>query len=192
MLTFIEPCMNVNRMVVFVVIGQTFHEAEMFHRNRTLQRESQIFLILLRIGPRRLPGVLLKRSLPTDHRRQPDRRLSLQKVHQHLIVISTQADHTLRILTTEFLHVLDTARRIRAAIDQIAEKNERVCFRISRQHIEQVEELRAPSVDVTNDESFHSVWFPGSPPRSLMPLINSRKRGSSCMSVQFGSVSNQR
>src|SRR6185503_2677367 len=127
-----------------------------------------------------------------NHRRQPDRRLSFEKVHQHLLMISAQTDNSLRILVAHPQDVFDTARRIGAAIDQVAKKNERVCFRISRQHIEQVEELRAPSVDVTNNESFHSVWFPGSTRWPLMPFINSRKRGSSCMSVQFGSVSNQR
>ena len=54
--------------------------------------------------------------------------------------------------------MVHTTGRISAAVDQVAKKNERVRLRISRQHVEQIEELRASTMDVANDESSHAVW----------------------------------
>ena len=51
--------------------------------------------------------------------------------------------------------MLDTARHVRAAIDQVAEKDQLVRRLIARQHAEQVVKLRAAAVYVANDESFH-------------------------------------
>ncbi len=55
----------------------------------------------------------------------------------------------------------DATGRIGAAVDQVAKKNERIGFRIARQHVEQVEELRATAMYVAHDKSSHSDWSPG-------------------------------
>jgi hypothetical protein len=56
--------------------------------------------------------------------------------------------------------VVHASGRVRAAVDQVAEKDERIVRRIARQHIEQVEELRAPAMYVTNDKRTHAVCSP--------------------------------
>src|SRR5690348_18256641 len=95
--------------------------------------------------------VLLKRALTADYRLQPDRALSFEKVQQHLLVIPSQTDHALGILAAQLHNVVHAARRVGAAIDQVTEKNQRVVCRISRQHVEQVEELSATTMYVTDD-----------------------------------------
>ena len=81
---------------------------------------------------------------------------AIDKIQKHLFVIAAQTPDAFRIVTTEFGNVLDAARHVRPAIDEVAEKDERVrCF-ITRQQIEQPVQLRTTAVNVTNDECFHS------------------------------------
>ena len=76
-------------------------------------------------------------------------------------MIATQAPDAFRIFTTERGNVLDAAGDVRPAIDEVAEKDERVrCF-IAGKKIEQSAKLRATAVDVTNDKCFHSEVFRG-------------------------------
>ena len=84
-------------------------------------------------------------------------------------MISAQAEHLLGIRSAQIEHVLDTARHVRAAIDQVAEKDQLVHGLVARQHAEQVVKLRAAPVYVANDEGFHvenslslgsEVWLP--------------------------------
>jgi hypothetical protein len=51
----------------------------------------------------------------------------------------------------------DAARRIGATVDQVAQKNKGVVFPIARQHVEQVEELRATAMNIADDEGSHTV-----------------------------------
>jgi len=56
--------------------------------------------------------------------------------------------------------VLDAARYVRPAIDEVTEKDQRVRCLITRQKIEQRSQLRTTAVNVTNDECFHSCLTP--------------------------------
>jgi hypothetical protein len=54
--------------------------------------------------------------------------------------------------------VLDAARHVGPAIDQVAEKDQRVRRFIAWEKIEQPAKLRATAMNVTNDECFHSEF----------------------------------
>src|ERR1700754_414628 len=192
MLAFIQACMHVDRVLVFVIERQALHKREMFRWKLLLKHAPHLFQIRFRFDTHVLECVLLKRSLATRDRRQPDRSVAVEKVHQHLFVIAAQTNDSFRVLAPKFEYVVHTTRRVGATMDQVAKKNQRVGSRISRQHIEQIEELRASAMYVANDKSFHTVWSLAAGFLFLIPAINSTKRGSSCMSVQFGSDSNQR
>src|SRR6185369_4516717 len=181
---------HINRKLVFVVKRHLLHEREVLRGKRALKQRPHLLEILFTIDSNRMARVLLKRSFAAHNRREPQVTATIKKIHQHLFVISTQADNSFRILAAEFENVRNATGRIGATVDQVAQKNERVVFRISRQHVEEVEELRAAAMYVANDECFHSDWSPGCSRLLLMRFINSTKRGSSCMSVQFGSDSN--
>src|SRR5690242_2099815 len=86
--------------------------------------------------------------------------------------------------------MIHTTRRIGAAINQITEEDKCVRRWIARQHIYEVEELRATTVNVADDISLHSEWSPVDWRCVLMFVISSMKRGSLCISVQLGSDSN--
>ncbi len=134
--------------------------SQMLYRKRLLKQLPHRLQILLAMHAHRFARVLLKRSLATRHRRQPNRTVPGEIIHQHLLVIPTQTNHSLRILAAKLQNVLDASRRIGAAVDQVAEKDQRIVCRIARQHVEQVEELRAPAMYVTNDKRSHAVWSP--------------------------------
>ena len=61
-----------------------------------------IVQILFAFNPDRLSRVLLKRSLTTHNRREPKIAVPIEKIHQHLFVISSQTNNSLRILLTKF------------------------------------------------------------------------------------------
>ena len=84
-------------------------------------------------------------------------------------VIGTILGHSGGSVTRKYVHATKTAMRMA---------------------VEQVEELRASTMYVTHDKGSHSDCSPGCSRWLLMRFINSTKRGSSCMSVQFGSDSN--
>src|ERR1043166_3155148 len=130
----------------------------MFSRKFLRKHLAHVLQIRFTTHAHRQTSVLLKRALAARDRRQPNRTEPIEKIHQHLLVIPTQTDDSLRILANHLDDVVHAARRISAAIDQVAEKHQRICLRISRQHIEQVEELRATTMYVANDKSFHAVW----------------------------------
>src|ERR1043165_7018508 len=130
----------------------------MFSRKVLCKQLMRVFQIRFTTHAHRQTSVLFKRPLAARDRRQPNRTEPIEKIHQHLLVIPTQADDSLRLLANHLDDVVHAARRISAASDQVAEKHQRICLRISRQHIEQVEELRATTMYVANDKSFHAVW----------------------------------
>jgi hypothetical protein len=82
-------------------------------------------------------------------------------------VVSPQTDNVFGILAAQIQHVLDTARDVRAAIYQVTEKDQFVGRFITRQHFEQTVKLRAASVYVANDESFHDGKTPSPCRRGL-------------------------
>lgn len=57
--------------------------------------------------------------------------------------------------------MLDAARDVRAAIDKVAEKDERVSCCIAWKKVEQRAKLRATAMNITNDKCFHSEVFRG-------------------------------
>jgi len=104
-------------------------------------------------------GVLLKCPVTARRGFHPNHALPVEKIQQHLLVISAQAERALGIRGAQIEHVLDTARHVRAAIDQVAEKDQLVSGLVAREHVEQVEQLRAAAVYVANDEGFHICCF---------------------------------
>src|SRR6185503_19188494 len=107
-------------------------------------------------------------------------------------MVPTQAQHSFRIFLLKFHHQLHATGSIRAAINQVAQKNERVRGFFARKHIKETVKLGGAPVNISDDESFHAVVPSRFSSDALTLCIISLKRGSLCRSVQFGSDSNQR
>src|SRR6185369_9815797 len=152
---------------------------------------SHVLQILLTVNAHVKTCVLFKRTFTARDRCQPHIACPIQKIDQHLFVVTAQADHTFGVVVRHFKNVLHASRRIGATVDQVPEKDERVRIGIARQHIKQVEKLSAASVNIAYDKGFHSAWSPVCSRFLVLILsINSMKRGSWCMSDQLGSDSN--
>ncbi len=106
--------------------------------------------------PQRGAGVLRKGLIAPGRCLHPDEIARVQKIQQHLFVISAQTNNVFGIFAAQIQHVLDTARNVPAAINQVTEKDQLVGRLVARQHFEQAVKLRAASVDVADDESFHA------------------------------------
>src|SRR5437773_3339493 len=155
MLSVFQACMNIKRVLVFVIQRRFSQEFNLADRYFVRDQVTCGVKIRLRLRPQRTASVLRKSLVTSGRRLHPNRVGAVKKVEQHLFVVSPQTDDLFRILFTKAQNVFDTSGHIRTAIDQVAKKNERVCQFVSREQIEQVQKLGATTVDVANDEGFH-------------------------------------
>src|SRR5258708_2698301 len=149
MLTLIQSGVHVKRKVVLMIERQAAEEIQMVRRHTARNREPRVIKFRIPAGRQRSSGILLKSSLAAGHRCDPDVGRALDKIEQHLLVITTQANNAIGILTAKLENLIDTARRIEPAIDQIAEKHQRVYGAVARQHLEQIRKLRAATMNVS-------------------------------------------
>src|SRR5207253_10165250 len=102
----------------------------------------------------------------------------VEKVQQHLFMISSQANHLLRVFGAQVKNVLNTTRHVRPSIDQVTKKNQLVS-RFARQQIEQIQKLRATAVNVANYKSLHTLLLIGAG-------VSSAWRGRTLKHSRFG------
>src|SRR6266481_932268 len=150
-------------MVVFMIQRQLTQEIDLISGNLHCDELTSAVKVGLSPQTYRRLCVLPEGLVAAGCRRHPNQAGLIDKIQQHLFVVTAQANYFLRIFLTEIQHELDTAGNIRAAIDQIAQKDQRVRERIARQHVEQTVKLGAAAMDVANDEGFHrsnslSLW----------------------------------
>ena len=86
--------------------------------------------------------ILLISALASGHRRNPDVAAALNKVQQHLFMIASEAGYLFRIVSREIAHVIHTAGRVWAAINQIAKEHKSIGSLVARKHLQQTEQLQ--------------------------------------------------
>jgi hypothetical protein len=88
----------------------------------------------------------------------PDQINIIYEVEQHLLVITTETNHPLRILAAKLKNVLDATGNVRSTVNQISEKDQLVSGFITRQQPDKAMELRAAAVNVANNKGFHKCF----------------------------------
>jgi hypothetical protein len=121
---------------------------------------SHILQILFTVDAHVKTCVLFKRTFTTSDRCEPHIARPIQKIHQHLFVVTAQTDHPFGVVMRHLENMLHASRRVGATVDQVTQEDESVRTGIARQHIEQVEELSAAAVNVAYYKGFHSEWSP--------------------------------
>src|SRR6476659_10244311 len=100
----------------------------MIVRHAGLNMLSCLDQILLLINHDVSSRVLLKGSLASRYRSNPDIANAINKLQQHLFVITSQTNDTLGIVTHHFHYVVHTTRRIQTSVNEITQKHERVAL----------------------------------------------------------------
>ena len=93
-------------------------------------------------------------------------------------MIAPETNHSLRIAVDALQNIRNAPWCIGTAVNQITEKNQHVNVFVSRDHIHQISELGATTVDITDDEGFHAEYASPFSCLLLIPAISSKKRGS--------------
>src|SRR6266576_3603914 len=97
--------MHVNREFILVVERCLTNKGKMLGRYRARKRLPHLFEVLLSIYAQWLARILLKGLFSAGHRRQPEIADSFKKVHQHFLVITSQANNSFGVLAAKLRDV---------------------------------------------------------------------------------------
>src|SRR5215208_1317864 len=144
---------DVEGVLVLVEERRRAQEREVLRR----QRVEQAALRLLPPGAQLVvefeAGVLAEGVLAADGRVEPERRALVEEVEEHLLVVASQGDDgAFGRRPLQLYNIRDGAGDVLAAVDEVAEEDERVPSRLAREQGEQVAELLAAAVHVADDE----------------------------------------
>jgi hypothetical protein len=89
----------------------------MFCRKRTFEFAAHLVEIFFTVDSDRTSRVLFKRSFAADDRSEPEIAVAIEKLHQHLFMISAQTNNSFRIFAAHSDNVFDAAGRIGATVD---------------------------------------------------------------------------
>src|SRR5688572_15236966 len=126
MFPVIESGMNIESVFVFVIERPLPKKLQMFCRELLFDSVPGFVDISFAGYHQGLPRILLKRTLSSSHRRDPNVSGAFDKVEQHLLMISAQAGNTLRIVENQLSHMSHAPRCVGPTVDEIAKKYEGV------------------------------------------------------------------
>src|SRR2546425_2996941 len=156
MLALVQPGMNVEGIIVFIIKRHTPEEIQMLGRNTAGNHAPGLVKFSFSPDYQGAARILFEGSLAARHWSDPDIGSTIDKVEHHLLMIAAQTNNFFGILTTKLDHLIDTARRIEAAVNQIAKKYQGIGGLVSWQHFQQIGELRATTVNVSDNKGFHT------------------------------------
>src|ERR1051325_6172627 len=87
MFAVIEPCMNIDRVIVFVIDRQPPEKVQMLGGDFFRQIAARLFKIFLRLKTQGPSSILLEGTLAARRGREPDERALLYALQEHLFMI---------------------------------------------------------------------------------------------------------